>query len=70
MPYACELSQSFIKTLFQSDSTDDANLTPIRIEFHYTCGFYSKYIINKIFFLLNQKCVHYLITKHIYVYIK
>ncbi len=50
MPYACELSQSFIKTLFQSDSTDDANLTPIRIEFHYTCGFYSKYIINKIFF--------------------
>jgi hypothetical protein len=39
MPYACELSQSFIKSLFQSDSTIDSNLTPIRIEFNYACGF-------------------------------
>jgi hypothetical protein len=53
MPNACELSQSFIKTLFQPDSSVGANLTPIRIEFQYTCGFYSKFI-RILYFLIKN----------------
>ena len=41
-PYACELSQSFIKNLFQVKTVDSIRYAAIRIEFRYTCGLYSK----------------------------
>ena len=51
----CELGYAFYKNFFKSDTSIDGfvfNQIPIRIQFNYTCEFFSKFLIHKEYYLM------------------